>query len=243
MHLIVDSGNSLTKLSLFEGEQLKDTFYYKNIFDLKVQAFFSSFPNIQDCIICSVNESEKMIADFISPFVTPLIFDFNTPIPIQNHYKTKETLGKDRIAAAVGAKYHFKENPVLIIDAGTCITYDVVNKENEFKGGSISPGIEMRYKALHTFTQKLPLILPKEDYFLPGSSTEESIDSGVLASALFEMQGFINYYQSQYEGLITVLCGGDMKYFDKKLKNSIFAFPNLVAEGLQKILHFNAKNQ
>ena len=177
----------------------------------------------------------------IRKYCKVIVLDSNTPLPIINKYKTPETIGKDRLAAAVGAKSFAGDAPVLVIDAGSCITYDIVNQSNEFLGGSISPGVNMRLKSLHTFTQKLPLLEPTENIVLPGSDTKESIMSGVIAGIQFEMEGFINYYSIQYPDLKCVLSGGDMKYFDKKLKNGIFAIPNIVAEGLQLILHFNAK--
>ena len=243
MQLIIDSGNSYLKLFVYSDEKAIDSFIFEELKIQDLKTIFQKYPSIQRSIICSVSNLEENLSNMLAPFCEVLVLTNETPLPIVNTYKTPDTLGKDRMAAAIGAKVHFPSAPVLVIDAGTCITYDIVNATNEFIGGSISPGIPIRLKALHQFTQKLPLLHPAEGLPLPGTNTEESILSGVIMGALFEMDGFISYYTSQYPDLKTVLSGGDMKYFDKKLKNSIFAIPNIVAEGLQKILYFNANTK
>jgi type III pantothenate kinase len=144
----------------------------------------------------------------------------------------------------VGANLYFPNQDVLVIDAGTCIKYDFVNKANAYLGGSISPGLQMRFKALHTLTEKLPLVQPvlNVDYLI-GSSTEEAILSGVLNGCIAEIDGIIQQYKSNYKNLKVVLSGGDSIYFDKTLKNSIFASPNIVLEGLNAILDYNVDKQ
>ncbi|MEI8201805.1 MAG: type III pantothenate kinase [Bacteroidota bacterium] len=241
MQLVIDSGNSFIKLSLFEGGKPLETFVFKEIKLADIESLFNDHPSIKEAIICSVSLSEKELEEIIANYCPVIVLDHNTPLPIKNKYKAPETIGKDRLAAAVGAKAYAEDAPVLVIDAGTCITYDIVNQSNEFLGGSISPGLNIRIRSLQIFTERLPLVVPSENIILPGTTTEESILSGVIAGIRFEMEGFINYYSAQYSGLKCVLSGGDMKYFDKNLKNSIFAVPNIVAEGLQLILNFNAK--
>jgi len=169
-----------------------------------------------------------------------LELDTSTLLPITLNYKTLETLGKDRIALAVAAAQLYPHKNVLIIDAGTCITYDFIDKHKEYQGGSISPGIQMRFKALNTFTDKLPLINPTDNVELLGKSTSESISSGVMNGVYSEIDGIIDKYKINFPDIEVILTGGDIIYFDKKLKNNIFANSNLVLKGLNMILDYNA---
>ena len=162
------------------------------------------------------------------------------PLPIQIKYKTPKTLGVDRIAAVCGAIDIFPNKDSLVIDAGTAITYDFVDRQGNYEGGAISPGIEMRFEALHTFTERLPLVTKTGDLPLIGSSTETCIRSGVLNGAIAEMEGIIINYKQLYPDLGVVLCGGDSLFFENKLKPTIFAAPDLVLSGLNRILLHNA---
>ncbi len=165
-----------------------------------------------------------------------------TKVPLINRYKTPETLGKDRLALAVGAVTKFPGENILAIDAGTTITYEFITNNNEYLGGAISPGIKMRFKALNNFTGKLPLITEIETDHLIGHDTKTSIQSGVLNGVIKEIDGIIDEYKNRFGALKVLVTGGDYIYFVKKLKNSIFATPNLVLEGLNKILIFNEGN-
>ena len=159
-------------------------------------------------------------------------------------YKSTSTLGSDRLAAAVGGNFMFPNKNVLIIDAGTCIKYNFVSKNNEYLGGGISPGLRMRFKSLPAFTSRLPLIEMEEDFDnLIGTDTRESILSGVELGAIAEVDGIIERYKSIYEDLTVVFTGGDFNFFVKRLKNSIFADQFLILRGLNVILdyNFNAK--
>jgi len=165
----------------------------------------------------------------------------STSLPINNLYKTIQTLGKDRIAAVTGGANLFPNNDLLIIDAGTCITFDFINANKDYLGGAISPGINLRFKALHNFTGNLPLIDPKADVNLIGDSTESSILSGVINGVREEVDGIIGRYKSSYPNMKVIFTGGDVKYFDKYVKNNIFAVENLVLKGLKAILNYNVK--
>lgn len=168
-----------------------------------------------------------------------IVLDSKTKIPLVNLYKTPETLGSDRIALAVGGHSLANGANVLVIDTGSCITYDFVSSESEYSGGSISPGTDMRLNALNTLTGKLPLIRKREFAGLTGKTTEESILSGVLNGVTFEIQGFIDHYNKLYSDLKVILTGGDSIFFANQLKNCTFAEPNLLLYGLQEILSFN----
>lgn len=148
-------------------------------------------------------------------------------------------MGNDRIALAVAGSQLYPGRDVLIIGAGTCITYDFVSKNNEYFGGSISPGIHMRFKALNTFTDKLPLVQPENKPELIGNSTVGSITSGVMNGLYSEIDGIIDRYEKNFPEIQTILTGGDIIYFDKMLKNNIFANSNLVLKGLNMILDYN----
>jgi type III pantothenate kinase len=165
----------------------------------------------------------------------------STPIPVKNLYKTPSSLGKDRIALAVGGAMIYKNKNILIIDVGTCITYDFVNDKNEYLGGGISPGIDMRLKSLHQFTAKLPLVEKKEMYSLIGNDTHSSILSGVLNGATEEVKGIIQLYQQQFNELNVILTGGDYIYFATLLKNTIFADQYFLLKGLNQILEYVKK--
>jgi type III pantothenate kinase len=130
---------------------------------------------------------------------------------------------------------------VLVIDAGTAITYEMITAENEYLGGNISPGMETRFKALNQFTGKLPLVTPSDDFQLLGTNTESAIRAGVQLGLLFEVEQYITYFNNIYQNLEIIITGGNAKFFDKKLKNSIFVHFNLTLIGLNRILEYNVK--
>jgi type III pantothenate kinase len=161
------------------------------------------------------------------------------PLPITNHYATPATLGVDRLAGACGARQMFPGSNCLVIDAGTCITYDFLDAGGSYLGGGISPGLHMRFQAVHTFTKKLPLVQAVDNINLIGNSTEQCIQSGVIHGVLEEVQGIIRQYREKFEDLKVILCGGDTHFFENQLKASIFAVPELVLSGLNSILIYN----
>ena len=167
-----------------------------------------------------------------------------TPIPLKNNYETKETLGTDRLAAVMGSKSIVPNRNVLTINGGTCVTFDLLTDDGIYQGGAISPGLNMRFIALNTFTGKLPLITFDENFHdLIGTSTQESILSGVQNGLIAELEGVITQYNSRYKNLAVVVCGGDSNFFVSRLKNSIFAHnliwqPHLVLAGLNAILNY-----
>ena len=167
---------------------------------------------------------------------------YKLKLPFKNKYKTPETLGADRIALIGAAMQNYSSNSVLVIDAGTCITFDFVNRKKEYYGGAISPGVEMRYKAINTFTTNLPLLELDYPKKLIGNSTENSIHSGIINGVLSEIEGVIERYKEFDEKLTVVLTGGDTNFLAKRLKNGIFANPNFLLEGLNYILNYNIKN-
>ena len=161
-------------------------------------------------------------------------------LPFKNCYKTPKTLGVDRIALVSASVNQFPDQNVLVIDAGTCITYDFVTQRNEYLGGAISPGIRLRYESLHNLTANLPLLKKRQPENIIGNSTKSSIHSGVVIGVVKEMDGVINQYKAEHQDLTVILTGGDANFLSNQLKNSIFANSNFLLEGLNYILHLNS---
>lgn len=239
MNLVIDIGNTSAKLALFKDDDLMKTYAFENFEVGHLEKIFDSHA-ITATIFSSVKEVDIDIITYLSNKQNWLNFDNNTLLPITNQYLTPETLGSDRLAAAVGAHSLFPDKPTLAIDAGTCITYDFVTANGEYLGGNISPGIEMRFKALHHFTGKLPLVSASTNNKLMGVTTHSSIITGVQNGVVEEVRGIIKRYKRQYPDIEIVLCGGDGIFLANMLKNKIFALPELVLIGLHKILKHNA---
>lgn len=204
---------------------------------------YTNRPEIKNAIICSVVNNFERLAENLRKQYRLLIFEANTPIPIINKYQSKASLGSDRLAASVGAFINHPNAPSLVIDAGTCIKYNFVNYKNEYLGGAIAPGVQMRFKALQHFTDRLPLMeyWPVKYTQLVGGNTEESLLSGVLTAVILETKGFISEYQKTFPDLKIFLTGGDAPFFESHLKNSIFADPYLIGKGLNAILNYNLR--
>ena len=240
--LVVDVGNTLTKLAVFRGNNIV---FFDQITDVEPNyiATLIKKHEIERAIISSVGENKGYFDDFNSQNISTISFSSDTPLPIKNCYKTPETLGPDRLAAAVGASVLYEKQHVLSIDSGTAITYDLLTDCGEYLGGAISPGISMRFSALNHFTAKLPLVSFNTNFSLIGDTTEMSIKSGVLNGIIAEVDNYIDSIKRQYSPLITVFTGGNSFFFDKNLKNSIFVHSKLVLLGLNRILDYNENLQ
>lgn len=238
MQLVIDIGNTRVKAALFEQKELKNQYVFETSAELLTANLFEQYP-ISHCIIATVvNEIDHFI-DQLKEKTNVLLFTNKTAIPIKNSYQSAQTLGSDRLASAIGGNFLFPKKNILIIDVGTCIKYNFVNDRNEYIGGGISPGLEMRFKALHTFTARLPLLKNDKNFDnLIGKTTDESILSGVEMGAIAETEGIISRYQQLYPDLIIVLTGGDVNFFVKRLKKPIFADQFLILKGLNIILDY-----
>jgi type III pantothenate kinase len=240
LKLIVDIGNTRTKLAIFQENKLLDLQISESPEFVFLQKILQKFPDADASVLSSVRNYPAEFDEVLSARGFFLKLDENTPLPFKNLYATPKSLGKDRLAIVAGARARFPESNVLAVVAGTTITYDMINQDNEYLGGGISPGMFMRLKALHTFTEYLPLIKSvDEEPSLIGNTTETAILSGVMNGLVAEVDGVIDAYKQQFEDLKIIVGGGDYKYFDKRLKNNIFAAPNIVLEGLKEILNFN----
>jgi len=238
LNLVIDIGNTRVKAALFKENQLFELKIYHSVSELLNDLIF--IKQAKNAIIGSVVDDLDLFYTALNSILPTLIFTHQTKIPLLNLYHSASTLGSDRIAAAIGANTQYPHQAVLVIDAGTCIKYNFTSHQNEYLGGAISPGIQMRFKALEHFTSKLPLIDFDANYHeLIGVNTQNSILSGVLNGAVAEIDGIISEYKTQYPQLICVLTGGDSEYLAKRLKNSIFTHQNLVLKGLNDILNYN----
>ena len=239
MNLCIDQGNTRTKIGIFDQDRLVD-FRIFNEFGIKEMAEISSAYQINACILSSVVvNDESFLAQLKFHWAGVIILSHITPVPVDNRYATPETLGKDRLAVVVGASYLKPNTDLLVIDAGTAITYDFIDANKVYWGGNIAPGIDLRFRSLHEFTQKLPLVSPKVDIPFLGTDTESAIISGVIYGVVSEIDGYINHLKIKYPKLSVFLTGGSIFYFDRKLKNAIFAERNLVLIGLNRILQYN----
>ena len=240
MNLVLDIGNTRTKAAIFADNEVIEHFYFDKNPVNQLKKLLAEYSDIKFSIVSSVLSHSKDSLNLLQHKTNCVELNEYTKLPLTIKYKTPETLGKDRLAAAVGACTLFKNENVLSIDAGTCIKFDLVTKNGEYLGGSISPGLDMRFKALNSFTDKLPLLSVDEKYnSIIGTSSKESVLSGVQNGAIFEVSGFINKYCEQYPDLKLVMSGGDANFFENALKKSIFVSPNLVLIGLNEILNLN----
>jgi len=242
MNLSIDIGNTRTKLAIFDNESIVDTFVFNEINPRHIDEIKNRYADINKIILSSTKKTNTEFSTYLQTnFVNFIELTSNTEIPIENLYETKETLGKDRLAAVVGANNIFPETNVLVIDMGTAITYDFINSKAQYVGGTISPGLKIRYKSLNQHTENLPLLDVQEDFQFIGKNTKDAIISGVQSGIIFETDSYINYFKNEYENLKTILTGGDAIFFDKKLKNTIFVNLNLNFIGLNTILDYNIK--
>ena len=238
--LAIDIGNTRTKVALFNQGEFMISFPVTSLLPENLELLLGEYPNIDRAIVSSVKERyESLLSALRSlvPFVVDL--DHNTPLPIENCYETPETLGKDRISAAVGANKLYPNQNVLVIDAGTAIKYDFINEINQYQGGFITPGLNMRFRALNYFTDKLPLIKPEMPGDFDGKNTSDSITGGVQYGLEGEINRMIQYFKCLYGNLIIILTGGDTNYFEKLLKNYKFVTKEITLLGLNTILEFN----
>lgn len=239
-NLVIDIGNTRTKIAIFEKSEIIVSFTTDSLTEHDITALKIDYPTINSAIISSVRNSSALIINTLkNEFEFVVELEHNTPLPIKNCYETPETLGKDRIAAAVGANFLYPQQNLLVIDAGTAITYDFVNSKNQYVGGFITPGLNMRFKALHYFTEKLPLLHTSTPDHFVGNNTSNSIIGGIQYGLEGETERIIKYHSDSATDLLIILTGGDKNYFEKILKNYKFAALEIILLGLNTILEFN----
>ncbi len=239
-NLVIDIGNTRTKFAIFNHSGLVASFSTNELVTDIIKELKNDYPNISSVILSSVrNYSRALIKELQTEFKFVFELTEKTPLPLKNCYETPKTLGKDRIAAAVGANNLYPNQALLIIDAGTAITYDFVNQNNEYEGGFITPGLNMRFKALHEFTDKLPLLNTQAPHTPEGKNTNTSIIGGIQLGIEGEVNQITEHFKQKNPRLKIILTGGDINYFEKLLKNHIFVSPEITLLGLNVILEFS----
>ncbi len=240
MLLTIDVGNTYIKTAVFEQDILlqKDILEYKD-WIISLKNILKKFIKVNNIVVSSVGKLNKEDFLFNTNDISVHFIDENTKFPFTNLYATPTTLGIDRKILATGAVLKYPKKNRLVIDAGTCITYDFIDNNDNYVGGAISPGIRLRYESLHNYTAKLPLLKKENPINVTGNSTNQSIHSGIVNGVSFEIDEFINQYSNQYDNFIIILTGGDSEFLAKRLKNTIFANSNFLLESLNQTFQYN----
>jgi type III pantothenate kinase len=243
MILAIDVGNTRIKAAVFEGAAILESFVFlKTELEKNIQNILNKYKNLTDLVVSSVSDVEKQAFSGFENLANIHFVSHNDSFPFVNRYATPQTLGVDRMVLAAGATLQFPNQNRLVIDAGTCITYDFIDEFDNYLGGAISPGLRLRYEALHNFTAKLPLLELENPKHFVGESTSESIHSGVVNGLIYEIDGFIDEYKALHSNFIIILTGGDTVFLAKRLKNTIFANSNFLLESLNQIFQYKIKN-
>ena len=242
MNLCIDQGNSRTKLAIFnEDGSMINNFIYKRFDANEVEKICSLYPVTNSIVSSVVNIDPAVVNTLVRLSKRFILFDHNTPVPLENKYGTPQTLGQDRLAAAVGANALSPDKNLLIIDAGSAITYDFVNADNQYIGGNIAPGIKMRFTALKNQTKKLPLVEIGEKQIIPlfGTNTNDAILSGVVRGIRYEIEGYIRTLQKRVGQFETYMTGGGSTYLQTTIRQNVILEKHLVLIGLNRILMYN----
>ncbi len=239
--LAIDIGNTRIKTGLFEGKYLHEHREFEGNQYKELISYIQKKMKIEAAILSAVKEIPAEIVEALFERFPLILLNPETELPLINQYRTPETLGTDRLAGVLGGAAIFPEKDVLVINAGTCITYDVISADRVYTGGAIAPGIRMRFKSMYTLTDQLPLIKEVPVDYLIGRTTEESMLSGVMNGVIAEAEGMIGFFRKEFPNLKVVLSGGDAPYFEKQLKSDIFAAQNIVLSGLNEILDHHAQ--
>ncbi len=234
----IDIGNSRIKVGAFDSGELKKVEFFETLDQMDISKYTPG-----RTIISSVADDPTSIAGIFAP-EKYLLLDRKTKMPVEVNYRTPETLGLDRLAGVIAA-HHLYQSPCLVIDLGSCITYDIIDDNAVFQGGAITPGISMRFKAMNKFTANLPDLTKTwedEDIDYPGRSTKSCMSTGTINGIIDEMEGMIARTERDLGNINVVMTGGDSSFFETKLKARIFVRPNLVLIGLNQILIFNEED-
>ncbi len=239
MNFAIDIGNTFCKVGKFENHKEVEVLNQLDLQDI-ISLIKQDKPS--KSILSSVRNHHSDFLEEIKSSTKLLYLSHQTLVPVQNHYETPHTLGLDRLAGVVGAKTYFPDEPCLVVDLGTCITFDLIDAENNYWGGNIAPGMNMRLRAMHEFTAKLPMIEVQQNELsenILGRQTTQAMLNGVIQGIKFEIQGLYQELLEKYASLRLILSGGDATFFETKLKEPIFAVPFLNLIGLNTILEYN----
>jgi len=240
MNLIIDTGNSGTKLAILSENRKVSSERIENLSEQILSEFCSNY-HVGKIIISSVTNIPPFLSAFAASRGAILhVLSFRSKLPFSINYQTPETLGTDRIAAVAGAYELYQGSKILVIDAGTAITYDILI-DKKYEGGNISPGIDMRFRALNTFTGRLPLVGRSDVFTSPGINTSDAIIAGVITGVVYEINEYIRTFEEKHNGLKVIITGGDGLYLKERISESFNYLPDIVTDGLNYILEYNAK--
>jgi len=239
MLLTLDIGNTKIKAAVFEDDVLLQKFIFDKEEGLsEIKNILKIFPEATKSIMSAVGKEDDKLLLWLKENTVFTAISHTSAFPFTNKYATPATLGIDRMVLAAGAVLQYAAQNRLVIDAGTCTTYDFIDAHNNYLGGAISPGLQLRYTAMHTFTAKLPLLYPELPGSFIGNSTNQSMHSGAINGLLHEVEGFVQQYLEQYQDVTVILTGGDADFLAKRLKNTIFANSNFLLESLNHLYHY-----
>ncbi len=241
MNLIIDIGNSRVKVAVMDHHTVVEEDATDDYSPEVIKTLAQKY-DISRSIVSSTRGAQSDVVESVRSIVGhSMLFDSSVRVPMAIQYSTPSSLGRDRLAAAVGAREMFGERDMLIVDFGTAITIDLVSRSGGFEGGAISPGVMLRFRALHDFTASLPLCDPTHRVVDVARSTTEAIESGVMNGVCYEIEGYISRFSQKYDELSIIFVGGDAKFFEKRIKNTIFVNRELLFRGLNRILDYNAE--
>lgn len=240
MNLAVDIGNTRTKIGIFDGLVQKETLVFNHNQEIDFYSIITTY-NIRCAILSSTVEIPASYFNIAELLEQSFVLNKHTLLPFPNLYSSKDTLGNDRLALVAAAQAQFPHQHNLVIGCGTCITFNFINANDEFLGGSIHPGLKMRFNAMHHFTGKLPLAEITTDVSLVADTTISNLQTGVVIGAAKEIDGMIDEYLVKFPELNVIITGGDAGVLVNQLKNKIFAISDFTLIGLNYILLYNAK--
>ena len=243
MVLTIDVGNTNVKVAVFKQFNLTDKFVFqKNNFQNNFQIIFKKYPNHSKAILSSVSMLDEKDIVWLKNQIEIIEINANSVFPFTNKYTTPNTLGTDRMVLAAGAVIEYPNQNILIIDAGTCVTYDFITNKKEYLGGAISSGLRLRYQSLYNYTDKLPLLQNNTPDNFIGNSTAQSIHSGVVNGLCYEIEGFISEFSVKNEQFTIILTGGDAIFLANRLKSTIFADENFLLKSLHQLYTYSLQN-
>jgi len=241
MNLLIDIGNTHVKIALANSGAIQRLGIVHESASRSISEIIELNPGIENCIVVKSGAYPEGWKEELKRYFPGFIeLNHSTPIPLEVLYNSKESLGMDRLASAIGANFNFPKRNILVIDAGTAITVDFISSEEKYLGGNIIPGMSTRFKSLHDYTNSLPLVKPEDEFPLLGHSTETAIRAGVINGIIFELEGYIRVLENKYPQLSVLITGGDAEFFAKHLKSDIFVDINLIFAGLNRIIEYNA---
>ncbi len=242
MLLAIDIGNTKIKAAVFEEYAVVDKLIFgRNDAEKNIENIFQTYGKISQIVLSSVGEEDANMLLWLQTYTNLTVINRTSRFPFANRYATPETLGIDRMVLSAGAVLSYPDKNRLVIDAGTCVTYDFIDRANHYIGGAISPGLRLRYESMHNFTAKLPLLYPEMPSNYTGNTTNQAMHSGVINGLLYEIEGFMCRYVEQYGDVSIILTGGDAEFLAKRLKNTIFANSNFLLESLNKLYLYTIK--